>query len=76
METFGAWGPAAKELISAIGSRIKERTGEPRSSEFLRQRISIELQRGNAASVLGTLPSTRGLDEIFLLLALNSIVLS
>src|SRR5208282_5240566 len=69
LETFGTWGPAAKELISAIGSRIKERTGEPRSSEFLRQRISIELQRGNAASVLGTIPSTRGLDEVFLLLA-------
>src|SRR5208337_5510036 len=75
METFGAWGPAAKELISAIGNRIKERTGEPRSSEFLRQRISIELQRGNAASVLGSLPSTRGLEEVFLFLALNSIVL-
>ena len=30
-------------------------TGEPRSHEYLLQRISIVVQRGNAAAVLGTM---------------------
>jgi hypothetical protein len=33
--------------------------------EFLRQRVSIEIQRGNAASVIGTHPYSRGLDEVY-----------
>lgn len=36
-------------------------TGEKRSTEFLFQRISVEIERGNAISVLGTHPATRGL---------------
>ena len=42
-------------------------TGERRSSFYLFQRISIAIQRGNAASVLGTVGSTSKLDEIFYL---------
>ena len=67
-ETFGPWGPATRELISTIGRKITERTGERRASEYLRQRISIEIQRGNAASVFGTHSNTRELDEIFYVL--------
>ena len=67
-ETFGTWGEQAKELITDIGKRIADQTGERRSVEFLRQKISIEIQRGNAASVFGTLPSSRGLDQIFYVL--------
>jgi len=39
--------------------------GEPRSSSFLLQRLSIAIQRGNAASILATHPKSRGLDEIY-----------
>ena len=67
-ETFGPWGPEAKQLIAEIGRRISDRTGEKRASEFLRQRVSIEIQRGNAACVLGTHGFMRGLDEVFYLL--------
>ena len=42
-----------------------EVTGEKRSSFFLFQSISMAIQRGNAISVLGTVPRTEGLDEIF-----------
>jgi hypothetical protein len=55
IETFGSWGPEAVSFVSDLGRRIAERSGEPRSTEFLRQRMDIALQRGNAASVLGTL---------------------
>ena len=40
--------------VSWVGSQIAQSTGELRATTFLRQRISIAIQRGNAASVLGT----------------------
>jgi len=67
-ETFGPWGPMTRDLIFTIGNKITERTGEKRASEFLRQRISIDVQRGNAECVLGTHPSARDLGEIFYVL--------
>ena len=42
-----------------------EETGEKRSSFYLFQNISIAIQRGNASCVLGTIPHSEGLDEIF-----------
>ena len=67
VETFGPWGPSALGLIKEIGSKIAESTGEPRSTSFLMQSIGMAVQRGNAISVLGTLPATSNLDEIFYL---------
>ncbi|CAG9814103.1 unnamed protein product [Phaedon cochleariae] len=67
-ETFGPWGPSAKEIISTIGHLIYSRSSEARSTEYLRQRISIEIQRGNAACILNTIPSSKGLEEIFYIL--------
>ena len=40
-------------------------TGEPRSYQFLCQRLSVAIQRGNAACVVGTVPGSRGLEDIF-----------
>jgi hypothetical protein len=40
-------------------------TGEKRSTSFLIQRVSIAVQRGNVASILGTLPQGKELEEIF-----------
>jgi len=71
VETFGPWGPATKELVACIGRRLAEKTGEMRSTDFLRQRISVAIQRGNAVSVLGTHTAARGLEEIFYVLSLN-----
>ena len=64
-ETFGSWGQSALEVIEQIGRRMGEETGEPKSLSFLRRRISIEIQRGNATSLLGTFKFNKGLDEIF-----------
>ena len=54
IETFGSWGQHGWELVEWVGSKIAQSTGELRATTFLRQRISIGIQRGNAASVLGT----------------------
>ena len=65
IETFGAWGPEGHKLIKEIGKKLKEITGEQRSTFFLTQRIPMAVQRGNSLSVQGTVPTTEGLDEIF-----------
>ncbi len=58
IETSGVWGTHALDLISQVGRRIAEVTHEPRATMFLRQRISVAVQRGNAWCVLGTLSSS------------------
>ena len=67
VETFGAWGPEGAKLISSIGEKIKTLTGEKRSTFFLFQSISMAVQCGNAASILGTTKPGQKLDEIFYL---------
>ena len=54
VETFGVLaGEAAEDLIWDLGRLLHWSTGEPRSREYLLQRISIAVQRGNTAAVLG-----------------------
>ena len=67
-ETLGSWGAEACNLVKEIGRKLAEQTEEPRATSFLTQKISIELQRGNASSILGTFPNSRGFDEIFTIL--------
>jgi len=57
VETMGAWGPEARDLIVALGRRLFEATQDQRSTSFLKQRVDIAIQRRNALSVLGTFPS-------------------
>jgi hypothetical protein len=54
IETLGSWGKIGDKFIKNIGVRISQITREPRACAFLKQRISIAIQRGNASSVLGT----------------------
>ena len=41
--------------------------GQKRATSYLFQSIGIATQRGNAASIAGTVPSCKGLDEIYYL---------
>ena len=67
VETFGGWGPEGASLIKTLGKIIQDKTGEKRSTFFLFQSISLAVQRGNAASVLGTARPGDQLDEIYYL---------
>ena len=49
VKTMGAWGAKGHKFIKNVG-----RTKDKMSSSFLFQAISMEVQRGNCASVLGT----------------------
>ena len=64
---MGNWGADARSFLMEIGSRIKQVTGNVRSMEFLRQRVSIEIQRGNAEAVIWTVESPKDWDDLFLL---------
>ena len=56
IETLGTWGPSALSICSEIGGRVATRTGDIRAVTFLKQRLSIAVQKGNAAAVIGTWP--------------------
>ena len=65
METLGCFSPMALQFIKDLGKRIIETSGDKRSTMYLFQRISIANQRGNVASIMGTLPSATPLEELY-----------
>ena len=67
VETFGSWGQQGHSLVKEIGQKLCDITGDKRSTFYLFQRISMAIQRGNAASVLGTVSSSSNMEEIFFL---------
>ena len=57
-ETTGVCGPRSMSFLTDLGRRIVNTTGEKSSLAYLLQKFSVTIQRGNAASILGTLPPT------------------
>lgn len=60
VETLGPWGPSAKLLFKDVSKRLVDATCDQNAGIYFAQRISIAIQRGNAASILGTLPNGSG----------------
>ena len=56
IETMGTWGERGLAFINDVGRRVAAITGDNRSTAFPKQRMSLAVQRGNAAAVglLGT----------------------
>ena len=67
METLGSWGPSGLKFIQDIGDRIAQHNGDKRSASFLFQAISMAVQRGNIASIRGSVPDTKTLSELYYL---------
>ena len=57
LETFGAWHTESLDFIRELGRRGSQATGDQRETVFSLQKISIAVQRGNAAAVRGSLPA-------------------
>jgi hypothetical protein len=64
-ETLGPWCKEAIDFINVIGNRLIAESGVSKSKKFLFERISLAIQRGNAASIQGTFPDSALLSEIF-----------
>jgi len=54
IETFGTLGEQAFHLVMEIARLLATVTHEPRSTAFLRQCLSVAIQRGNAFCVTET----------------------
>jgi len=65
---MGPLGEDAADFLHQLGRHIASMTGERWSTQFLLQRLSVAIQRGNAAAVLGTVDMTVDkLDAVFYL---------
>ena len=53
-ETGRPWKPKSSEFIAELGKRISKITQEPLETQFLFQRLSISLQRGNELAFRNT----------------------
>ena len=55
VETSGAIGQQSLAFLKDLGHRLRQVTGEEKSFTYLLQRVSVAVQRRNAASVLETI---------------------
>ena len=58
IETLGTWGSEGLAFANEVGKRIAVVTGDHRATSFLKQRLAMAVQRGNAAAVLGTMAAS------------------
>ena len=56
------------EFIREVGNKLKTTTGQSSSTAYLTQRISLAIQRGNAASIIGAILQPKGLEQIVYIL--------
>ena len=67
IETLGVWNTEGLALMRDIGRRTSRITSDPRETSFLLQRLSVAVQRGNATSVRGSLPTVDGEEDELLM---------
>jgi hypothetical protein len=67
VESLGPWSKEAVDLLNKIGSNLIRITGEPKARNYLFQRTSLAIQRGNAMCILSSIPKSSALDEVYLL---------
>ena len=63
LEISRALGPRSREFL---GHRLRQMTGEEKSFVYLIQRVSVAIQRGNAASELGTMSLADNLSPLLI----------
>uniref|UniRef100_A0A8D8RZN0 Reverse transcriptase domain-containing protein n=1 Tax=Cacopsylla melanoneura TaxID=428564 RepID=A0A8D8RZN0_9HEMI len=56
VETFGVICKEGLGLLKKIGKLLIDKTGNVRAGKYLRQIVGVEVQRGNAACVIGACP--------------------
>ena len=54
VETLGVIGPDSESFLRDLARKVMEATGEPSSHQYLLQRLSVAIQRGNSAAIQGT----------------------
>jgi hypothetical protein len=62
-ESLGVMGEDTKKFMNSIGERLKVAMREPKAKEYLLQRISIQIQRGNAHIIKAAISRGEGLQD-------------
>lgn len=62
---FRTGGPSAHLFYKYIVKRVVDTSGDRKSDYYLDQRLSSAIQRGNAASLIGTIPRDSDEDYFF-----------
>src|ERR1700759_5418594 len=57
VESLGPINSSGVDFLSTLGKRLSDRSGDPRETSFLFQRISIINPRMNAVAVAGCFPT-------------------
>ena len=66
IETSGAFGSSAIDFINDLDRRrMRSVSQDTRAGTFLMQRLSVAMQRGNAACILGTIADDDVSTEFF-----------
>ena len=58
LKTSGAWYSQSAQFVEDLGMRITAITNEHLETNYLYQRLSVSLQRGNAVAFNNTCPDT------------------
>ena len=56
VDTSGIFSTEALKFVKDLGHRLQQSTVEPKAGLYLLQRLSVAIQQGSAAAVLGTFP--------------------
>ena len=52
IETTGVYGKSTAPFLSGLAKKLVDVSGDPRECQWLHQRLSLAVVRGNAASIL------------------------
>ena len=66
IESLGIFGPISMAFLKDLSRRIRKCSGEVKAHQYLLQRLSVAVQRGNAISVLSSVAELSGPDIISL----------
>ena len=75
IETSGSLCPKTCDFVKELGYRLHQATGEIDSSSYLLQRLSIAVQRGNMASVMGSIGHSADMDFFVQLLLCRIVII-
>ena len=55
VETTGVFGPCTESFFQELSRRIRSSTGQEKAYFYLSQEVSVAIQKGNSALIMGTI---------------------